>query len=299
MPALCIIKQNSTQETEVKYGAHSYVFIDRWADDKLDLLDTVKELGLDCFEVGVGDDVPFTPELTRRRAEILGLELLISPGGEWPVACDVSADSAEDRKRGLVWHKKQVDLANQLGAVAYCGALYGHPGVVKRRRPPADEQKRTAESLHDLAEYGARKGVKIALEPMSHFRTHLVNNPEQLMALITQADHNNLYALFDTYHMVTEVRDYAQAIRTLRDRLWAVHACENDRGVPGGGLVPWDVIFGTLNQISFQGYIIFEAYNSSIEDFAHQRGMFHNVCPDGVTFVREALAFVRRELESS
>ena len=277
----------------MKYGAHSYIFTDRWADDKLSLLDTVRELDLDCFEISVGDDVPFTPELTRHRAESLGLELLIGPGGKWPVACDVSADSKEDRKRGLAWHKKQVDLANRLGAVAYCGALYGHPGVVKRRRSPVDEYERTAEALHDLAEYSARKGVKIVLEPMSHFRTHLVNNPGQLMALIAQADHSNLYALLDTYHMITEVRDYAQAIRTLRDRLWAVHACENDRGVPGGGLVPWNEVFRTLNQINFQGYIIFETYNSSIGDFAYQRGMFHNVCPDGVTFVREALAFVR------
>ena len=69
----------------MKYGVHSYVFIDRWADDNLGILDTVVELGLDCFEIGVGDDVPFSAELTRRRAESLGLELLISPGGVWPV----------------------------------------------------------------------------------------------------------------------------------------------------------------------------------------------------------------------
>ena len=155
----------------MKYGVHSYVFTDRWADDKLDILDTVKELGLDCFEIGVGDDVPFTAELTRRRAEILGLELLISPGGEWPIECDLSSDSPAGRKRGLAWHKKQVDLANKLGAVTYCGALYGHPGVVKRRRPPTDEYEHTAESLHHLAEYGEQNGVRIVLEPMSHFRT--------------------------------------------------------------------------------------------------------------------------------
>jgi D-psicose/D-tagatose/L-ribulose 3-epimerase len=281
-----------TREAKVKYGVHSYVFTDRWADDKLDLLDTVKGLGLDCFEIGVGDDVPFSEELTWRRAEALGLELLISPGGEWPIGCDLSSDSPADRKCGLAWHKKQVDLADRLGAVAYCGALYGHPGVVKRRRPPADEYERIAESLHDLAEYGQQKGVKIVLEPMSHFRTHVVNKPEQVMALIAQADHPNLYVLLDTYHLITEVRDYAQAIRTVRDRLWAIHACENDRGVPGGGLVPWDAVFLTLNEINFRGYILFESYNSSIGDFAYRRGMLHDVCPDGITFVREALAFV-------
>jgi len=282
----------------MKYGVHSYLFTDRWADEKVYLLDTFKELGLDCFEIGVGDDVPFTAELTRRRAERLGLELFIGPGGEWPAECDLSSDSPADRKRGLAWHKKQVDLANELGAVAYCGAIYGHPGVVKRRRPPAGEHERTADSLHRLAEYGQQKGVRIALEPMSHFRTHVVNTPQQVLSLIAQADHPNLYVLFDTYHMVTEVRDYARAIRTVRDRLLAIHACESDRGLPGGGLVPWGAVFQTLNQIDFQGYLLFEAYNSSIADFAYQRGMFHNVCPDGTAFVREALAFVRTGLAS-
>ena len=277
----------------MKYGAHSYIFVDRWADEHLYLLETVKGLGLDCFELAVGDDVFFTIELARRRAEEVRLELTIGPGGLWPLECDVSSDSDAERKHGLGWHKKQVDVADRLGAVAYCGALYGHPGVVKRRRPPADEYDWIAESLHCLAEYAQRKGVKIVLEPMSHFRTHLVNTPEQLIALIAKADHPNLHVLFDTYHMITEVRDYAQAIHTVRDRLWAIHACENDRGAPGGGLVPWEAVFSTLNEINFQGYVIFEAYNSSRGDFAYQRGMFHNVCPDGTAFVRQALAFVR------
>lgn len=280
----------------MKYGAHSYLFVDRWADNKVHLLDTVRRLGMDCFEIGVGGDVLFSPELTHRQAENLGLELLISPGGEWPLECDLSADAATDRQQGLAWHKKQVDLGHRLGAVAYCGALYGHPGVVKRRRPPTDEVDRTAEGLHYLADYAERKGLKIALEPMSHFRTHVVNTPEQVMTLIAKADHPNLYVLFDTYHMITEIRDYAESIQAVRDRLWAIHACENDRGIPGGGLVPWDAVFLALRQTGFQGYVIFEAYNSSLGDFAYQRGMFHNVCPDGIAFVREALAFVQKGL---
>jgi D-psicose/D-tagatose/L-ribulose 3-epimerase len=283
----------------MKYGAHSYIFTDRWTDDRLGIMDTVKRLGLDCFEIAVGDDVVFSLELTRRRAETLGLELYIGPGGQWPLDCDISADSEVDRQRGLTWHKQQVDLANALGATAYCGALYGHPGAVKRRRPPVGEYERTAQALHHLAEYAERKGVKIVLEPMSHFRTHVANNPAQIRRLIDLANHPNLFVLLDTYHMITEVRDYAHAIRLVRDRLWGIHACENDRGVPGGGLVPWDSVFSTLREIDFQGTILFESYNSSIGDFAFERGMFHNVCPDGHTFVRESLAFIRAGLDTS
>lgn len=279
------------------YGAHCYIFTDRWSDDALPILDRMKALGLDVAELSVGDDVRFTPALTRRRAEALGLTLVIGPGGAWPLSADLSSDEPEERREGLTWHCRQVDLAAELGAVAYAGALYGHPGVVKRRRPPVDEYPRTAEGLHKLAEYAARRNVKIVLEPMSHFRTHLVNTAAQLMRLIDLADHPNLYALFDTYHLITEERDYGAALRTLASRLWCVHTCENDRGAPGGGLVPWDDVFDALYEIGFDGPLTMEAYNSSIDDFAYQRGMFHNVCPDGDEFVRKGLAFLRSHVE--
>jgi len=277
----------------MKYGAHCYLFTNRWSDEQLGLLDTARELGLDMFELSVGDDIVFDTGKTRERARALGLDLLIGPGGVWPLECDLSADDPADRARGLAWHKRQVDTAAAIGASAYAGAMYAHPGVVKRRRPPAEEYPRTAEGLHLLAEYAAEQGVVIALEPMSHFRTHLVNTPGQIMRLIGLADHPNLRVLFDTYHIITEIRDYASAIRTIGPRLYALHACENDRGVPGGGLVPWEEIFAVLRELAFDGYIGLEGYNSSLDDFAFQRGMFHNVCPDGMEFVAKGIGFLR------
>lgn len=284
----------------IRYGAHCYLFTDHWSDDQLPLLDTAKALGLDLFELATGDDVFFTPSLTRRHAESLGLTLTVSPGGIWPVACDLSADDPADRALGLAWHKQQVDVAAELGAVAYTGALYGHPGVIQRRIPPADEYSRTAEGLHALAEYGAQRGVAIVLEPMSHFRTHLVNTPAQAMRLVELADHANLRVLLDTYHLVTEILDYGQAIHTAAPRLWALHACGSNRGLPGGGIIPWNDVFAALKAIDFGGYLMLETYNSSIGDppgaFAHQRSMFHNVCPDGKAFVRQGIGFLKQGL---
>jgi D-psicose/D-tagatose/L-ribulose 3-epimerase len=278
----------------MKYGVHSYLFTDRWRDDQLHVLDLAKELGLGMVEISVGDDVPFDRRRTGRHATSLGLDLFIGPGGAWPLECDLSADEPENRARGLAWHKRQVDTAVELGAVAYAGALYGHPGVVKRRRPPLDEYPLTAVGLHALADYAASRNVVIALEPMSHFRTHMVNTPEQVMRLIHLADHSNLRVLFDTYHIVTEIRSYAAALRTIAPRLYALHACENDRGAPGGGLVPWEEIFAVLREIGFNGYIGLESYNSAIDDFAIQRGMFHNICSDGRAFAERGIAFLKR-----
>ena len=278
----------------MKFGAHSYLFSDCWSDDCLHVLDIASELGLECLEIAIGDDVHFSPSLTRRYTEELGLDLIISPGGFLPLECDLSSEKASEREAGLAWHKSQVDLAGELGAAAYCGSIYGHTGVVKLRRPPQEEFQHIAEGLHRLAEYGKINKIPIILEPMSHFRTHLVNTPRQVMQLIALADHSNLRVLLDTYHMITEVRDYPEGIRTVGDLLWGVHACENDRGVPGGGLVPWDAVFEALGSIDFDGYIIMESYNSSLDDFAYKRGMFHNVCPDPRAFVKRGLQFLRK-----
>ncbi len=280
----------------MQYGAHIYIFTQRWDDHQLWVLDTAKRLGLDLVELSVGDDVRFSAQKTRQHAHSLGLTLTVGPGGAWPLDCDLSDDEPARRAKGLAWHKRQVDLSAELGAVAYAGALYGHPGVIKRRRPPAEEYAVTAEGLHALAEYAAQYDIRIVLEPMSHFRTHLVNTAGQLMRLINQADHANLYALFDTYHLMTEERSYGDAIRTLAPRLWCVHPCENDRGVPGGGLVPWDDLFDALHEVGFDGPLTMEAYNSSIGDFAYERAMFHNVCPDGEAFVRQGRAFLQEHV---
>jgi len=277
----------------VKYGAHAYLFTRSWTDDDVRFLNLARELGLDMFELSVGDDVIFDPRLTARRAASLGLDLVIGPGGAWPLDADLSSDDPAGRSRGLAWHKRQVDLAAELGARAYAGCLYGHPGVVKRRRPPAGELPRAAEGLNALAEYAAPRGVTLVLEPMSRFRTHLVNTPGQLMRLIALADHPGLKATFDTYHAVTEVRDYAEGLRALGPRLALVHACENDRGVPGGGLIPWETVFRTLAEVGFEGTIGLETYNTRLGDFAFERGIFQDLCPDGRAFVEKGLAFLR------
>jgi D-psicose/D-tagatose/L-ribulose 3-epimerase len=281
----------------INYSAHCYIFTDRWSDDQIGLLDIAHNLGLDGFEIATGDDVKFEPALARQRAHALGLELTISPGGLWPRECDLSNPDAGNRAQGLAWHCKQVDTGAMIGATAYTGALYGHPGVLHFRPLSDGEQHWLAEGLFKLADYGQRQGVEIVIEPMSHFRTHVVNTAAQAVRLIETVGHPNLSMLLDTYHLVTEVRDYCEQIRLARGKLWGLHACESDRGAPGNGLVPWVSVFNALKAIEFDGHMVFESYNSSIGampgDFACSRGMMHHVCDDGQAFVRDGMAFLK------
>lgn len=275
------------------YGAHQFLWKNHWTDGDVGILEAARSLGCACFEISLGDDVSFDRLRTGRHAKALGIELTVGPGNVWPAECNLSADDPQHRQLGLAWHRKTVEQAAELGAVAYCGALYSHPGHVLRRRPPPDEMTRAAEGLHRLAEHAAGLGVRIVIEPMSRFRIHLVNTAAQAMALARRADHPNLLVNLDTYHMITEERDYGAAIRRALPLLWGVHACENDRGVPGGGLVPWPAVFAALREAAGPVRLMLETYNTA-GDRGYSRGIFQDLCPEPESFVRAGLAFLKQ-----
>jgi D-psicose/D-tagatose/L-ribulose 3-epimerase len=175
--------------------------------------------------------------------------------------------------------------------------MYSRPGHVCRRPPPPDELPRTAENLHELAEFAEGLGIRVVIEPMSRFRLHLVNTAAQAMHLVQLAAHSNIRVNLDTYHMITEERDYGAAVRCALPVLWGLHACENDRGVPGGGIVPWNVVFGALKEAEGCVRLMLETYNTGPNGFGYSRGIFQNLCPDPEDFVRRGVDFMRRSLE--
>src|SRR6267154_191704 len=107
----------------IRYGGHMYLWAERWSDDNLGLLSHVRDLGMELFEVSLGDDSHFSPDRLRRAASALALELTIGPGGAWPMECDISLEDLHSRARGVAWHERLISLAAQAGASAYCGAL--------------------------------------------------------------------------------------------------------------------------------------------------------------------------------
>ncbi|MEI7525543.1 MAG: sugar phosphate isomerase/epimerase family protein [Mariniphaga sp.] len=279
--------------TSYKYGAHQFLWLEHWTDKNLDLLDEVRELGLDCFEISLGDDISFNPVPVKRRAEQLGLELTVGPGNLWPMECDISLESIENQRLGMAWHRRIIEQAAELGAVAYCGATYGHPGHVMRQPRQNAELERIAENLQKLADYAEKLKVQLVIEPMSRFRTHLLHTSQQAVDLALMVDHPNLLINLDTYHMITEERDYGKAIQIAGNKLVGIHACENDRGVPGGGLVPWKDVFNSLENSCPNARILMETYNTGHEGFGFKRGIFNNPCPDPKEFVRNGLLFLK------
>ena len=79
------------------FGAHQFLWKQRWTDEDLGIFDRVSDLGLTVFEVSIGDDVFFDHRRFRWHAEAAGIELSFGPGNLWPMDCDISHDDPENR----------------------------------------------------------------------------------------------------------------------------------------------------------------------------------------------------------
>jgi D-psicose/D-tagatose/L-ribulose 3-epimerase len=103
----------------------------------------------------------------------------------------------------------------------------------------------------------------------------------------------NVKVHLDTYHMNIEEKDWAQPVLLAGDRLCHFHLCENDRGIPGTGLVDWEELFEALGGIHYQGYAGLESFVDVSGDMLAGTPVWRDLAPSGDVLVREGLAFLR------
>ena len=158
-----------------KFGAHQFLWKSHWTDDDLPILDAARALGLTLFEMSLGDDVQFDRRACAGRRRRSASSYPSAPATSGRMSATSPPTTRVTGNVGWRGTRRLIEQAAELGAAAYCGAIYSHPGRVCRRPPPADELPRAAENLHLLADYADQLGVRVVIEPMSRFRLHLVN----------------------------------------------------------------------------------------------------------------------------
>ena len=67
-----------------------------------------------------------------------------------------------------------------------------------------------------------------------------------------------------------------------------VHACENDRGIPGIGLVDWEV-FGALARIEYNLWLVLESFTPAVTEIATAAAIWWDMAPS-----TEGLAFLKK-----
>ena len=102
---------------------------------------------------------------------------------------------------------------------------------------------------------------------------------------------DNVKIHLDTYHMNIEEKSFYEATKLAGQDLIHYHLCENDRGIPGTGLVDWDEIFKALSEINYKGFAALESFVDCTENM--NTWVWRQLAPDGETLLKKGTSFIR------
>ena len=179
--------------------------------------------------------------------------------------------------------------------------MYSAVGKTRMLEPDEREQQRAlaVESIKAVAAYAGERGVRLAIEPLNRFETDLVNTAEQVLELVGRVSADNVGVLLDTFHMNIDEKSLGDAIRLVGDRLLQVHTCENDRGTPGTGHVPWRDVFDALADIDFTGPLVIESFTPELKEIAKAVSLWRPLDAPSDELARNGARFLRESLTTA
>jgi D-psicose/D-tagatose/L-ribulose 3-epimerase len=205
---------------------------------------------------------------------------------------DITSDDADIRAKGVDYLKACAKATGNIGATNFSGVVYSQFVKPSIQRPTEQAWQYSADCLREAARYAKDFGVNIGIEPVNRYETYLVNTCDQAMRLKEMIGEDNIKIHLDTYHMNIEEKSYYEATIKAGKDLIHYHLCENDRGIPGTGLVNWDEIFKALAEIDYKGNAALESFVDCTENM--NTWVWRQLAPDGDTLLREGVAFIRK-----
>lgn len=159
-----------------------------------------------------------------------------------------------------------IDFAKRFNAQVIIGLIRGKIRINQKKNGPWHKSYNILlESIKKLCEYAAKKGVRLALEPISRYETSFLNNVDETLEFIEKIGCKNLYILLDSYHMNIEEKNIVSPLLKTGKRLSHFHLADNNRLCPGNGNIDFKSIIATLKEIGYTKYLSGEI--SALPDF--------------------------------
>ena len=250
------------------FGIHSLLFSATFNEKDLPLLDKAKSLGFDALEIIPFDADNFPAAKVKRRAADLGLDIYTGIG--LPAHANPISPEATVRAAALNYSKRLIDLSAECGSKGYGGVTYAGWGYLTGKMRTTHEWNWAVEHFRTLAQYAARvaPGMNIAVEPVNRFESHFINIAADAVAFCKEVGQPNVRVHLDSFHMIREEDDFVGAVETCGPLLGYIHACENQRGIPGRGQVPWLDFFRALKAVNYKGCVTIESFDPNMPEIA-------------------------------
>ena len=272
-----------------KLGINLWNWCPALSDKCLGLPTRIARMGFDAVELPM--TVAVVDERLKNEIKDNGLEVslcaALGPGR------DISNFNEDIRESTMTYLTECLKTGESLGAKVLAGPLYAGGG--KRHALPDDEKARewdyAVQGLSELARRASDCGIRLAIEPLHRYRTSVINTVGQALKMIDDIGAINVGLHYDTFHACLEEADLIESLnRALASRkVMHFHACANNRGAPGQGIVPWGDVFTAIRKSGYRGHVTMETFAPGGLDagWVNVHGSPDEVARIGITCLRQ------------
>jgi D-psicose/D-tagatose/L-ribulose 3-epimerase len=275
-------------------GVNAWVWSSPITTDELGrLAPMIARMGFDLVELPIESttDLDYRKGAEIARANRLAVSVCAAMGPDR----DLIHPDDSIRTNGMEYVRHCIDAAQTLGATNVVGPLYSAVGRTWQQTP--DERKTDLDllvrQLRDLSAYAGDHGITLCVEPLNRFETSFLNLVSQAIEVVDRVDHKACGLLLDTFHMNIEERSIGDAIRAAGPRMRHLHTCENDRGAPGSGHVPWAEVAKACGDIGYRGPMVIESFTNKVKSIARAAAIWRSFAASQDALATDGLRFLR------
>jgi len=276
----------------MKIGFCMFLWTSSVTAKHLKLLEDIRATGYDGVEIPVFEGTPDDYSRLGRLLDRIGLErTAVSAIGD-PSMSLVAADAAS-RRRGIAYVKWAIDCTAALGSANLSGPLHSTIGHFSGAGPTHAERQRSVAAQRVIGDHAGKNGVTVGLEALNRFECYLFNTMAEVSAHVDEIDHDNVKAMYDTFHANIEELDPVAAFTRHARNIVHVHVSENDRGAPGRGHVPWRETFAAIRQSGYDGWLTIESFGRGLKALAAATKVWRDFAESPEAVYREGYAHIR------
>jgi len=273
-----------------KFGVDSFIWAESFSEKDIWIIQKAKDMGFEVIDFAISNPYTFPTDIVRRELERVGIECVCTTTLT-PQTNPISPDPAV-RAEAVKAMKKCVDICNELGSPILGGVNYAAWGYLTRRPRTDEEWKWGVECMREAALYAKETGsVVICVECINRFETHFLNIAEDAVKFCKDVGTGNVKVHLDCFHMIREEKSFSGAVKTCgKEYLGYIHVNENDRGIPGTGLVPFKEFLAAVAEVGYDGPLVIESFDPSFTELAGNCAIWRKLAPSGEALAREGLA---------
>ncbi len=220
-----------------------------------------KDCAFDGVELILNDPTLIDKYALHYILEELDLEVSTLSTGQCTIFEGLSMTSAVSYIRSATNLRIQqnIDFSVEFGRPnVTIGLIRGKGGIL----PESKEYELLKCELMKVADYAAKKNVKLNLEPINRYECVLINSSKSAYDLIMDIGNPpNVGILYDTFHSNIEDKHMLKTIEEIGKKITHVHFADSNRRLPGEGHLDFPLIIQTLKKVGYNGYVSLEVLN--------------------------------------